>query len=319
MGKITEKLKKILYTCLGEKLYYKLLRLRTRAFNADEMEHYESYGELNQDKTIYLIRKPHSTGEGLLSLFVYAMARIDFADRNGMIPFVDLDKEGVPSRFNRYFNLKSNLTKEEVFQSKTVLLSGEGEKPVYPGWCNWINTEFNEQKNALFEKYVEFTDEVKKSVEKGNKKIQPEKCLGLYLRGTDYISLKPGGHPIQPTLEDVAQQIDAILQEEQLENIFLVTEDIRVYEQVKGRYGEKVVILDENEFLTNYKDGEMVLEAVARKGSVEEMNLLYLTKIILLSQCHSFVGGRTNGSSVANAFNGGRYKRRFVYDIGYYE
>ncbi len=318
MERFKQFVKKILYKLLGEKRLNKLIKKRLKKKNPEKFEHYESFGELNPDKTIYVIRKPYSNGEGLLSRFVYVMSRIDFADRNGMIPFIDLDKENAPTQFNRFFRLRTLLTKEEVYQSKTVLLSGEGEKPVYPGWCNWINTEHNEQKHALFEKYIEFTDEVKNKVAMLRAKIQPEKCLGVFMRGTDYTSLKPGGHPIQPQLEDLTEKIDLFLEEEQLERIFLVTEDATIYNNVKARYGDKVVIIDESEFVSNYKSGQGVADAIQQSGDLDEANLLYLVKIILLSECNSFVGGRTNGSSVANGLNGGKYKKRFVYDVGYY-
>ncbi|MBE5745078.1 MAG: hypothetical protein E7355_02960 [Clostridiales bacterium] len=318
MGKFVEKLKKAGYAFFGEKRWNKIINKRARRKNPERFEHFECFGDLNPDKTIYLIRKPYSIGEGLLSIFVYVMGRIDYADRNGMIPFVDLEQEGVPSRFARYFTLKTDLTREEVYQSKNVLLSGNGEKPVYPGWCNWINTEFNEQKYALFEKYVAFSDVVLEKLEEVSQKILPEKCLGLYMRGTDYFALKPGGHPIQPTFEDLVDKIEEFLEREGLERIFLVTEDINMYQKAKERYGEKIFILDENEFVTDYKSGEMILEAAERKGSIDEINMTYLLKIILLSKCACFVGGRTNGSSVANALNGGKYKQRFVYDVGYY-
>ena len=319
MGRVSEKLKKVGYAFFGEKRWNKMLEKRARRKNPDEFEHYESFGELNSDKTIYLIRKPYSNGEGLLSIFVYVMGRIDYADRNGMIPFVDLEKEGLPSRFARYFTLKTDLTREEVYKSKNVLLSGNGEKPVFPGWCNWINTEFNEQKYALFEKYVTFSKEVHEQIQVFREQIEPQKCLGLYMRGTDYIALKPGGHPIQPTFNELVEKIDSFMAEESLEKIFMVTEDVMLYQQAKERYGDNLLVLSEDEFVTDYKSGEMILDAVSRKGNVDDVNMTYLMKIMLLSECCAFVGGRTNGSSVANALNGGKYKKRFVYDVGYYQ
>ena len=257
--------------------------------------------------------------EGILSVFVYIMGRVDWADRNGMIPVVDVDLEGTPSVFGRYFVPRNGISKEEICNCKNVMLSGYDSKPVYPGWCNWINTDFNEQKRKLFDKYFDFSDEVKDAVKKARAEIHPERCLGLYLRGTDYISLKPAGHPIQPTLNDVKEYIEQFLREEELERIFLVTEDRTIYEQVKAIYGEKVITLKEDYFIEGYRSGELVLKSLTRAGNVEEKQLVYLLKIILLSECQAFVGGRTNGSSVANAFNGGKYKKKFVYNEGVYE
>lgn len=139
------------------------------------------------------------------------------------------------------------------------------------------------------------------------------------MRGTDYISIKPLGHPIQPRLEDVKKYVDQFLEQEKLERIFLVTEDYSICKQVKKIYGEKIVTLKEDYFVKEYQDGELLLKSLRRVDNIEDKLFLYLLKIILLSQCNSFVGGRTNGSSVANAFNGEEYKRKYVYNEGNYE
>lgn len=309
---------KSLNVVMGVEKRDKLIGLYARLKKPDLYERLECYGELNADKTIYLIRRCVGGGEGLLSIFTYVMGRIDYADRNGLVPFVDVDEVEQGFVFSRYFRLKNMLSRNEVYQSKNVLLTGLDSKPVYPGWCNWINLEFNEQKYELFCKYIEFTEEVQEMAQKAREQIYPERCLGLYLRGTDYLELKPSSHPIQPRLEDVVLHIDTIMSEEKLNRIFLVTEDNSVYEKVKTQYGSMVTVLKDDRFWTEYKEGELIGETIRKSGSIENNNFLYLTKIIMLSECHSFVGGRTNGSSVANALNGGKYKRKFVYDVGYY-
>lgn len=253
-----------------------------------------------------------------MSVFTYVMGRIDYAHRNGYIPYVDIDNGQGTSMFGRYFKQKTSITREEVYQSKNVLLSGWDSKPVFPGWCNWINTDFNGQKKELFDQHITFTDEVLDAVQREGERIKPEQCLGLYLRGTDYTSLKPLGHPIQPALEDVRDKIDEILEKRRLTKIYLVTEDRQVYEQVARAYPGLVVTVREDRFWDEYDRDKLIHETIQKHGSIEENNVLYLTKIILLSQCDAFVGGRTNGSVVANALNGGKYEEKFVYDVGYY-
>ncbi len=306
---------KFIYNVCGEKINSKLSNIRLYITDFAGREHFKRFGQLNGDKKIYLIRRKLGVDEGLLSVFTYVMGRIDYADRNNLIPFVDIDSEKYPSMFTRYFVLKTDISKSEVYQSKNVLLSGYGCKQVYPGWCNWINTEFNEQKRKLFDKYIEFTDEINESVNYELQHINPDECLGLFLRGYGYINTKPGGHPIQPDFCDVKDQIDEILEKENLSKIFLVTEDIDMFNKVKDCYGDKVQTICRDRMSSKGSFSGTKLT----NAQIEENNIVYLTKIILLSMCHSFVGGRTNGSSVANALNAGKYKRRFIYDVGYYK
>ena len=60
----------------------------------DGREHKCRLGNKNPDKTIYCIRRRYKgSGEGLLSRFICIMGRIDCADRNGYIPFINVDEE----------------------------------------------------------------------------------------------------------------------------------------------------------------------------------------------------------------------------------
>ena len=315
------KIKNALYRFLwrfGKGIYQKLMRLYMLLRDYQGREHMVRYGDDNSDKTIYVIRQKRGSGEGLLSIFTWIMGRIDYADRNGYVPFVDVDCGEGCSLFGRYFRQKSELTREEVYRSRNVILSGWDSKPVYPGWCNWINLDYNEQKNALFEKYISFSDEVMDAVEHELSNIDPQKCLGLYLRGTDYTKLKPFGHPIQPALEDVKQHIDRIMKSQSLHHIYLVTEDKSIYEKVSEAYPGQVLTVKEDRFWQEQDRGELIGQIIERNGNIEDNNILYLVKIILLSRCSAFVGGRTNGSVAANAFNGGKYAERFVFDVGLY-
>lgn len=315
-GGVLEPFRRYIYKH-NKKLYESLIHCILLIKDRDNREHLEHYGSKNSDKTIYLIRKPDNVGEGILSIFIYVMGRIDYAERNSMIPFVDLDAEGKASRFGRYFKIKTVLTREEVYQSKNVLLSGYGAKPVYPGWCNWINLDFNEQKKELIDKYIEVNEDILGLLDKERNRIHPERCLGLYMRGTDYTALKPSGHPIQPDLSDLSPYIDEYVKN--LDNIYLVTEDAEIYRQVKRLYGEKVVTVADDRQWDEYDGTSCISSTVARAGGIEENNTRYILKILLLSECDSFVGGRTNGSSVACGFNGGKYRNKFVYDVGCYD
>ncbi len=49
-----------------------------------------SFGQKNQDKTVYIVKPDYQDGvEGLLSLLYKQILYIDFAKRKGYVPFVD--------------------------------------------------------------------------------------------------------------------------------------------------------------------------------------------------------------------------------------
>ena len=218
--------------------------------------------------------------------------------------------------FNRYFKQRTTLRRDEVFKSKNVILSGWNSKDIKPGWGSWMNCDYNEQKKALLDRYIDFDDAVKKQVEEMVVKINPEACLGLYLRGTDYIKQRPLGHPVQPTLADVRDEVERIMREEGLKRIFLVSEDAAMRQDVEIAFGDIVQTIDGDiQFQDN---GQPIRKVIEKNMDINDANMIYLVKMILLAKCHSFVGGRTNGSMFSCALNGGTYKQRYIYDRGYY-
>ena len=302
----------------GEKFHNVLMYSYLMLTDFKRREHLVHLGPLNPEITIYCIRY-YNSGEGLLSIFSNVMARIEWADQQGYIPYVDIDQDGEASMFNRYFRVKTNLSKDEVYKSKNVLFSGWNAKKAHPGWGDWMSMNDNEQKKAVFDKYIEFTDEILEKVKIHENKIPLADSLGLFLRGTNYVNLRPFGHPVQPTLDEVKDSIDRILLENHLEKIFLVTEDERLFQRVIALYGQDKVITISNDHRYGETGREQILDYIRTHEDVETSNVIYLVKIILLSKCASFVGGITNGSIVANALNGDRYRQRFVFDVGLYK
>ena len=55
----------------------------------------------------------------------------------------------------------------------------------------------------------------------------------MFIRGTDYVALKPKGHYIQPTVEMLLSKVKEYIQEFQIDNIFLITEDKEIENKIK--------------------------------------------------------------------------------------
>jgi len=315
------KIKNLMYKItwmFGPKAHQRIMYMYLYLKDFDGREHKKRWGGVKREETIYYIRpRTKGKGEGLLSIFVYVMSRIEYADRMGWIPFVDVDTGSTVSMFNRYFRVKNNLTREDVFNSKNVILSGWNSKEVHPGWADYMSTENNLSKYKVLSKYIELTDEVKNMFAMEKEIIAPEECLGLYLRGTDYTRLKPWGHPIQPSVDEIKEKIDEIMQDSGIKRIFLVTEDADIKKQVINEYGDAVCTINEDYCWSEYT-GKMIMETIQKYGDVEKNNILYLVKILLLSQCKAFVGGITNGSVTALAYNADHYEWKYVYNKGLY-
>jgi len=182
-----------------------------------------------------------------------------------------------------------------------------------------ITSEIIAKKEA-YKKYLVFCDEMQKyAQEKYEKIIGNQKVLGICCRGTDYLSLKPINHPIQPKPKDVLKMAKKIYRKHNFDKIFLATEDMGIYQMFKKEF--KDVLLDNNQ----YRFPSKVSKWIAYENKNEEIkdfryNLAknYLTSLYILGKCEYFIGGRTSGTVLAYIFSDS-WKKFYIWNLGVYK
>lgn len=310
-------------------LGYKLKYLYYCIARRDVLQKKKSFGEYNENKIIYLIKPDYQDGvEGLLSLIHKQVIYIDYAKQKGYIPYVDWKNymtqyyNGIDNVWEYFFMQPSEITEEEVYSCKNVYLSG---------WTfNNINPLGLFEKDIFFDKEIEkksydllfnnlrFSNEVLKVVETEAQNIDIDKCIGVYVRGTDYVRLKPSGEYIQPNVRQVEEQIIKFVNKYNAP-IFLVTEDGEIYDSLVIKFGKSIRTVSYDSFIYNY-DGKDVLS----KSNVLEANKKlrgqrYLVKMILLSKCKYLISSITQGSKFSYALNGGKYIDEYIFNLGLYD
>lgn len=308
---------------------YKLKYLYYCIARRDVLQKKKSFGEYNENKIIYLIKPDYQDGvEGLLSLIHKQVIYIDYAKQKGYIPYVDWKNymtqyyNGIDNVWEYFFEQPSEITEEEVYSCKNVYLSG---------WTfNNINPLGLFEKDIFFDKEIEkksydllfnnlrFSNEVLKAVEAEAQNIDIDICIGVYVRGTDYVRLKPSGEYIQPSVRQVEEQIIRFVNKYNAP-IFLVTEDGEIYDSLVSKFGKSIRTVSYDSFIYNY-DGKDVLS----KSNVLEVNKKlrgqrYLVKMILLSKCKYLISSITQGSKFSYALNGGKYIDEYIFNLGLYD
>ena len=81
--------------------------------------------------------------------------------------------------------------------------------------------------NNFVKKYVSIKSEILKEANKNMKKLfgKSSNILGVKIRGTDYLSIRPKGHSISPKTEIVISDVKSMDQQYKYDFIFLSTED----------------------------------------------------------------------------------------------
>ena len=147
----------------------------------------------------------------------------------------------------------------------------------------------------------------------------PAHTLGVLIRGTDYIKGNMPGHAIHANVEQVIEKIEEARRQWGVDYtyIYLATEDARICEKMKARYGSMLVCTDQERFTTRENELLAQLHTEKKQGEGFRLGAEYLATLHLLSLCESLIAsGGCNGVTEAIRENAGKYQHVFVFELG---
>lgn len=176
----------------------------------------------------------------------------------------------------------------------------------------------------LYENFVRLNDATREYVDGEYQTLfsGKRKVLGVICRGTDYTTLHPSGHPVQPPVDDVIACCREQITSGSYDAVYLATEEKHIRDafcqafpgmilENKRRYYDEIYYKDQS--IRYIKDVRF-----DRDNNNYWMGLEYLSSIILLSRCASLIGGNCGGTMAALFFNNGRYHFTHIFDLGLY-
>lgn len=314
-------------------LRYVKNRISGRFLSGYWEETHKSYGRKNPDKTFYIIRRS-DTSAGLFSQYINILGHINYAVGKGWIPVVDMQNYR-----NAYTNLRHpghensweyffrqpvmQISMKEIYRSRNVVLSRGGIMEDMPD----ISMEFlmNRKRSRfwreLAKRYMPVKEEIRKAIEEEREKLfkgeSDKDILGVLLRGTDYTSLRPSGHPVQPSIDEAISCIMQLMEKNKCHYIYLATEDEYILCEMIRVFGDKLKYSNVPRYKHNvnkklHKIRRSNTDDYIRKG------INYLIPIGVLAQCGFFFGGRTSGT-VGALIMGMGYREAVFWDKGLYE
>ena len=301
----------------------------------NEYEKKCSFGNKNEEKTFYVIRSNNSTA-GMFSIINTVLEHIAYARDKGYIPVVDMknypnsyleqDKIGAENSWEYFFHQPRindvEYSLDEVYSSKKVILSSL--KPIVKNYhfdssiCDNLESSLFKQYRKLFFENVILKTELKERFEDYRKELfGEEKVLGVLCRGTDYVTMKPYAHPIQPTIAEVIKKTKTFLDEFKYNKIYLATEDADIVKEFQTEFKDKLLIYSRDYFKKlDISSREYITEIINQSVSPKNAGVEYLGQIYLLTKCESLILAKTSATP-AVLFSGG-YKQVFVWNLGLY-
>ncbi len=287
---------------------------------------------VSRNGEIYYVIRPPYAANGLGGLYLFVLGHMEYAYSKGYIPVVDFDHgktvysgdevSGSQNVWEWYFLQPGGVSLKKAFSGNYILArtaprqAGDLFIQLMRGNKDIVGQYFNIGGG------ITLADSVEKHIEKTKEELFPvgEKVLGVFYRGTDYVQLKPCGHPVQPEIGSLVAMVKERLSEWGNDKIFLLTEEKNTMLLFEKEFPGMVISTHQN-LVENYSvDSGLLIEDYKTKqfGNRYVSGLEYLTGIVLLASCDSFIGAIAGGSATALMMNGGKYTHCQVIDLGVY-
>lgn len=298
--------------------------------DTDWNEHYIKRGDPKKP-TYYIIRRKWET-TGLFSRYKLFAGHIRYALSNGWLPVIDMqnypnpyipsEKLGKENAWEYFFEQPLRIGLEQAYAGENVILSSGKEISPHPY-----------ESMSLLENHNSLLTEWRMLVKLGLLKVKPERMteilatreklfapkdriLGVLLRGTDYVEKKPRNHPIIPPIEFAVSTIIFKMNEWQCNKLFLATEDKRIVHIFKNVLDDLCITL--NREYVDYKSGQAVsLVRIDRPDDHFIQGKDYLTQMVLLSTCNSFLAARCSGT-VGVMLMADNFEHTYFFNLGRY-
>ena len=286
-------------------------------FDNNPEEHYLKQGD-PQKPTYYIIRYMSENLE-LADLYRLTMGHVRYALTKSWLPVVDMqnypnaylspEKLGKENSWEYYFEQPLRINLAQAYNGENIVLSDGNKIENYPDysttllekkddslaeWRMLVKWDFMKVKSELADEISGIREELF---------MPKERVLGVLLHQTDR-------SPLPEFAADTAQEK---FTEWKCNKVFLVTENQFAVEAFKNKFDDKCVLLDQLDVEYYNSDTDTETEIFVEPDSSESENELflrgkkYLTQIMLLSACNSFLaercGDTTNAMLMAGKFS----------------
>lgn len=278
-------------------------------------ERHCSWGTDFPDKTFYIIGQDNM-GAGLFWIINKTLMHIMYAVERGWVPVVDYQTH--PTQYTaapgcRDFNLWEVFFEQpcgyalaDVWHARHVVINSMRPAPRKKYLMGQYEFYDNPDRIAWFRecfgRYIRLNKQADKRLADALQQVlhnQQHSTLGLLCRGTDYLKLKPKGHPVQPTVEQVIADARRAMREQNLTQVFVATEDADILEALRSEFGQQLIYLHQQRLSSSaIKPNEYLADEKMRLAGFNGIDdaWQYLTAIYLLAHCKYTLCGRTGGA-----------------------
>jgi len=298
------------------------------------------FGSQNTDKIFYVLRKyPKATG--LLSCYLTYLGQLELIAGKNYIPIVDMMSNYYPmshisaqdanrvNAWEQFFEQISDYDLKDVYNSRHVILgkgfTTENAMELFNGTS--LTDELILKWHNVDKRYMRLNVKLEEQFREEHESFfNAKRIIGVMIREgyTKFNQLEMNmikGHPVQPEIEIISQDLHRRLDEWNCDYIFVSTESKQTIEFMQKSFGDKLLFtkrLRRDMSSEGYNDFLNRAIEYINSMTVQQRNIDYLKEVYLLSKCTCLVCGKASASVVASIWNGNKYEHRHFYEIGIY-
>lgn len=288
-------------------------------------------------KKICIIRH-HWKAVGLFCYFNQTLGGIAYAERRNMIPVIDIrtninsllyeNEKGRVNAWEYYFEQPSGITLDETLSMNDAVIKNAHENISPSQSADFFMNDWGQLDywKKICRKYIRLSPAAIEKFEAMKAKYEGRKILGVIVRGTDFVTTRPSGHPIPPTAEQAIKKAREAMREKNFDSVYLATEDKRILAKFQDAFGEKLILPDAQYVDYDYsntgntgKDRNWMYKYHNDRENDKYLSgMEYLVSILFLSRCEGFIASGNNGAVGAMLFSEG-FKYFYFFDLGTFD
>ena len=281
------------------------------------------------NKKFAIIRRLGCPDCGFFSFYIVNLGCIFLYLSKGYIPIIDLksfknvynnENTSLNNPWEIFFHQPFNYSLEEVKKYAKKIKYFECNSKYRPSEINiYYNKTIISFWHNLANKYMPIKSSIKREATNIMRQLfnNSKNILGVKIRGTDYLSVKPKNHSKQPKVEQVIEDVKLMDKKYNYDYIFFATEDEKIKQKFVPQFEMKVKLLNPK-VIVNYEYKNKYKINLNEKviGNLDYTKN-YILNIIILSKCLDIITSRCSGAAGIFILSEG-FRNIKIYNLGLY-
>lgn len=289
-------------------------------------------------RTYYVIAQ-QNTKVGIYGYLNCFLPHIAYAVAKGYIPVIDMrsyesiyiprERFGSLNAWELFFRQPMDIGLDDMADGNVIRCPDMLWYHGMPNSCPMMSEKELAMWASLYQKYVRHNEKAEAYIADEMARIleDPGRTVGVIYRGTTYTKGQATGHPIQPTMKMLADAVEKMMGEHEIDYIYLASDEKSIVDYMNGRFPGKVrinkrVYYDEVEGVDysryNLDGTDIVGNLFARSDNEYLIGIEYISSMNLVANCGYLVAGSCGGCTAVLYMNGMHYRDRLVFDLGKY-